>query len=192
MESEQAPLYSSIHPTAIVESGATVGPGTRIWHQCHIRSGSRIGAKCTVGFAVFVDTEVVIGDRCKIQNHVSLYRGVILEDDVFVGPSATFTNDMYPRADSSDWKVLPTYVRCGVSLGANSTIVCGVELGAWSLIGAGAVVTANVPAHGLMLGTPARLRGWVCVCGRILSRLGDAIPRTCHNCGRTTDGMVKS
>jgi len=169
-----------------------VGRGTRIWHHSHVRSGSRIGADCTIGFAVYVDTSVVIGDRCKIQNHVSVYRGVILEDDVFVGPAVTFTNDRYPRATSSSWEIVPTTVRRGASLGANATIVCGVDVGAWSMIGAGALVTADVPAHGLVTGSPARLRGWVCACGRPLFRLGEAAPERCSHCGRSWIETVPS
>ncbi|HEX6231028.1 MAG TPA: DapH/DapD/GlmU-related protein [Actinomycetota bacterium] len=183
-------LAASIHPTALVEEGAGVGRGTRIWHRSHVRAGSRIGADSTIGFAVYVDTGVVIGDRCKVQNHVSLYRGVVLEDDVFVGPSATFTNDLYPRADASTWDVVPTYVGAGASIGANATIVCGVRIGARAMVGAGAVVTADVPEHGLVAGSPARLRGWVCVCGRPLARLGEAPPERCPRCGWATDGLA--
>ena len=115
-----------IHASAIVEDGATVGTGTRIWHRGHVREGSRIGRDCTLGFAVYVDTEVVVGDGCKIQNHVSIYRGVVLADDVFVGPSVAFTNDLYPRAGTAEWQVVPTHVDRGASIGANATIVCGV------------------------------------------------------------------
>jgi UDP-2-acetamido-3-amino-2,3-dideoxy-glucuronate N-acetyltransferase len=186
------PSDAFIHPTATLEDGAAVAPGTRIWHRSHIRAGSCIGADCTIGFAVYVDTGVVIGDRCKIQNHVSLYRGVVLEDDVFVGPAATFTNDLYPRSGASEWEVVPTAVRRGASLGANATVVCGVEVGAWSMIGAGAVITADVPPYGLMLGTPASLRGWVCICGRVVARHGEILPRACRNCGRATNEMVVS
>lgn len=192
MEAERLHPVSSIHPSAIVEDGAVVGDGTRIWHLGHVRSGSRIGADCTIGFAVYVDTGVVIGDRCKIQNHVSLYKGVTLEDDVFVGPAVAFTNDRYPRASSTTWEVVATSVRRGASVGANATIVCGVELGAWSMIGAGAVVTTDVPAHGLVTGSPATLRGWVCTCGRPLVRLGEASPERCPHCGRSSTGMVPS
>lgn len=192
VDPERIATEAFVHPTAIVEGGALVGPGTRIWHRSHVRAESRIGAGCTIGFAVYVDTGVVIGDRCKIQNHVSVYRGVVLEDEVFVGPAVSFTNDLYPRAGSEEWEVVPTHVRRGASLGANATVVCGVELGAWSMIGAGAVVTANVPPHGLMLGTPARVRGWVCICGRVLARHGDVLPPTCGNCGRASEGMVAS
>jgi len=192
MEAERLHPVPSIHPSAIVEDGAVVGDGTRIWHLGHVRSGSRIGADCTIGFAVYVDTGVVIGDRCKIQNHVSLYKGVTLEDDVFVGPAVAFTNDRYPRASSTTWEVVATSVRRGASVGANATIVCGVALGAWSMIGAGAVVTTDVPAHGLVTGSPATLRGWVCTCGRPLVRLGEAPPERCPHCGRSSTGMVPS
>jgi len=192
MEAEHLHPAPSIHPTAIVEAGAAVGEGTKVWHLSHIRSGSRIGDDCIIGFAVYVDTGVVIGDRCKIQNHVSVYQGVVLEDDVFVGPAAAFTNDRYPRANPTTWEIVATSVRRGASIGANATIVCGVELGAWSMVGAGALVTTDVPPHGLVTGAPARLRGWVCTCGRPLVRLGELPPERCSHCGRTSAGMVPS
>lgn len=180
----------SIHPSATVEEGAIVGDGTTIWHRSHVRAGSRIGEHCTIGFSVYVDTGVEIGDRCKVQNHVSLYRGVTLEDDVFIGPSVTFTNDRYPRADSKSWTVVPTRVRAGAAVGANATVVCGVEIGTRSMVGAGAIVTADVPAHGLVIGSPARLRGWVCRCGRPLARVDERIPERCSHCGWTTAGLA--
>jgi UDP-2-acetamido-3-amino-2,3-dideoxy-glucuronate N-acetyltransferase len=183
---------TSVHPTAIVETGAIVGPGTRIWHHSHVRSGSRIGARCRIGFGVYVDTDVVIGDRCKIQNHVSVYRGAILEDDVFVGPGVMFTNDRYPRADAATWEVVRTHVRAGASVGANATIVCGVEVGERSMVGAGSVVTTDVPSHGLVMGTPARLHGWVCTCGRPLARRRVAIPDRCAHCGWHTTELTSS
>jgi UDP-2-acetamido-3-amino-2,3-dideoxy-glucuronate N-acetyltransferase len=183
---------SFVHPTAIVEQGAVVGPGTTVWHHSHIRAGSRIGVGCTIGFCVYVDTEVVVGDHCKIQNHVSVYRGVVMEDEVFVGPAATFTNDLYPRAASMDWDIVPTVVHRGSSIGANATVVCGVELGPWSMVGAGAVVTADVPAHALVIGTPARLHAWVCVCGQLLARTNEAPPEGCRHCGRASKDMVRA
>jgi UDP-2-acetamido-3-amino-2,3-dideoxy-glucuronate N-acetyltransferase len=184
-------MTSFIHPSAIVEEGASVGSGTRVWHRSHIRAGSRIGAGCTIGFAVYIDEQVTVGDRCKIQNHVSLFRGVILEDEVFVGPSATFTNDLYPRA-TGDWEVVATRVRRGSTIGANATIVCGVELGAWSMVAAGAVVTSDVPSHALVVGTPARVGGWVCVCGRVAARAADRVPNSCQHCGRSAEEMMAS
>lgn len=180
------------HPSAIVEDGATLGPGTKVWHRTHVRAGSRIGADCTIGFSVYVDTEVVMGDRCKVQNHVSIFRGVTLEDDVFVGPAATFTNDLYPRASEGDWNLELTRVRRGVSIGANATVICGVELGAWSMIAAGAVVTSDVPPHALVTGTPAKVRGWVCVCGRVVARQRDQVPESCSHCGRGAEEMMSS
>lgn len=180
-----------IHPTAIVEHAA-IGTGTRIWHLSHVREGSRIGTDCSIGFSVYVDQGVEIGDRCKVQNHVSIYRGVVLEDEVFVGPSATFTNDRYPRATHSAWDIVPTLVRRGASLGASATVVCGVEIGAWAMVGAGAVVTADVPAHGLVLGAPARVRGWVCICGRMLAGVGERAPETCAHCGRRSAEVLRA
>jgi UDP-2-acetamido-3-amino-2,3-dideoxy-glucuronate N-acetyltransferase len=189
VNTEQEIAGSSIHPSATVEDGAEVGAGTKIWHRSHVRAGSRIGKLCTLGFAVYVDIDVRVGDRCKIQNHVSLFRGVVLDDDVFVGPAATFTNDLHPRANTDEWTVVPTQVRQGASIGANATILCGIEIGAWAMIAAGAVVAADVPAHGLVRGTPARLDGWVCICGRTLARLGDEMPTSCPDCSRSTEGI---
>ncbi len=180
----------SVHPTALVEDGAVVGPGTRIWHRSHVRSGSRIGADCSIGFSVYVDTSVVVGDRCKIQNHADLFRGVTLEDEVFIGPSVTFSNDRYPRATSEAWEVVPTVVRQGASIGANATVVCGVDIGRWATVGAGAVVTGDVPAFALVQGIPARVAGWMCPCGQPLARVGSPIPPSCAACGRDTDPEV--
>jgi acetyltransferase-like isoleucine patch superfamily enzyme len=192
MDPERTTDGTSIHPTAIVEDGVSIGEGTRIWHQSHVRSGCRIGSGCTIGFSVYVDSGVVIGDRCKIQNHVSLYRGVTLEDEVFIGPAVAFTNDRYPRATSTDWSVVATTIRRGASIGAGAVIVCGVDVGAWSMVGAGAVVTRDVPAHGLVIGSPARLGGWVCRCGHPLARLGESPPDRCAHCRRPTLEMVPS
>jgi UDP-2-acetamido-3-amino-2,3-dideoxy-glucuronate N-acetyltransferase len=159
-----------IHETAIIEPGTSVGPGTHIWHHAHIRSGASIGADCTLGKNVFVDETVRIGDRVKIQNNVSVYRGVELANEVFVGPHAVFTNDRLPRAVNPDWKVTPTTVHLGASIGANATIVCGVEIGEWAMVGAGSVVTRSVQDHQLVMGIPAKPSGWVCQCGAVVSR----------------------
>ena len=168
------------HETAIVEEGAKIGEGTRIWHHAHVRSGCTIGTDCNIGKNCYIDENAVIGNKVKIQNNVSVYHGVAIEDNVFVGPSVVFTNDRYPRAFSANWKVVPTRICEGASIGANATIVCGHNIGKWAMIAAGAVVTSNVPDHALMMGVPARLRGWVCECGAILS---DDL--TCDKCGRT-------
>jgi acetyltransferase-like isoleucine patch superfamily enzyme len=158
-----APL---IHPTAAVEDGAEVGAGTKVWHFAHVRSGARIGERCVLGKSVFVDSGVVIGAGCRIQNFVSIYSGVTLEADVFVGPSAVFTNDRYPRASGGEWDRLPTLVRMGASIGANATVLCGLTIGELALVGAGAVVTADVEPHRLVVGNPAKPVGWVCRCGK--------------------------
>ena len=171
-----------VHPTAVVDEGAHVGADTRIWHFCHVSKGARIGARCVLGQNVFIAPGVVVGDGVKVQNNVSLYAGVTIEDDVFLGPSCVFTNVNHPRAhverkDEFD----PTPVRRGASVGANATIVCGHELGAYCFVGAGSTVTADVPAHALVYGNPARVRGWVCECGEILG--ADPQP-SCHRCGK--------
>jgi UDP-2-acetamido-3-amino-2,3-dideoxy-glucuronate N-acetyltransferase len=155
-----------IHPTAVAEDGAEIGAGTRVWHFAHVRSGARIGERCVLGKSVFVDSGVVIGAGCRIQNFVSIYSGVTLEDDVFVGPSAVFTNDSYPRASGGEWDRLPTLVRTGASIGANATVLCGLTIGELAMVGAGAVVTADVEPHRLVVGNPAKPVGWVCRCGR--------------------------
>lgn len=159
-----------IHPTAVVDDGAVLGDGTKVWHFCHIQSGAHIGENCSLGQNVNVANDVVIGNGVKIQNNVSVYKGVQLDDWVFCGPSCVFTNDLTPRAKypKGESGYLSTRVRTGASIGANATIVCGHEIGEWAMIAAGAVVTTDVPAHALMLGVPARQVGWVCECGLIL------------------------
>jgi UDP-2-acetamido-3-amino-2,3-dideoxy-glucuronate N-acetyltransferase len=182
-----------IHPTAEVEEGAQIGEGTRIWHHAHVRSGARIGANCILGYGVYVDAGVHIGDNCKLQNRVSVYHGVTIEDGVFVGPHVAFTNDKHPRAiraDGSlstddDWTVSPTLVRSGASIGAAAVILPGVTLGRWCLVGAGAVVSRDVPDHGLVTGNPARLTGYACKCGHTLHPKGPAWH--CDNCSQSYD-----
>ena len=171
-----------VHPTSIIDEDVQIGDGTKIWHFCHIQSGAKIGEKCSFGQNVNVSNNVTVGNGCKVQNNVSLYEGVELEDYVFCGPSCVFTNDLTPRAKYPKGRAgyKKTLVKEGASIGANATVVCGTTIGRWALIGAGAVVTADVPDHALMLGVPARLRGWVCECGEILS--DDLV---CEKCGRT-------
>jgi len=171
---------ASIHPTAIVEDGAQIGAGTRIWHHVHVRSGARIGERCVLGKSVFVDSAAVVGSGCKIQNFVSVYSGVTLEDDVFVGPSAVFTNDRYPRASGEGWEPLPTLVRRGASIGANATILPGLTIGEWAVVGAGAVVTRDVEPHRVVAGNPAKAVGWACRCGR---RVPGGPGEACPSCG---------
>ena len=171
-----------VHPTSIVDEDVEIGEGTKIWHFSHIQSGARIGENCSFGQSVNVANNVVIGNGCKVQNNVSIYEGVELEDYVFCGPSCVFTNDLTPRAKYPKGRAgyKKTIVKEGASIGANATIVCGHTIGKWALIGAGAVVSSNVPNHALMLGVPARLRGWACECGDVLS--DDLV---CNKCGRT-------
>jgi acetyltransferase-like isoleucine patch superfamily enzyme len=154
-----------IDPSAVVHPSAEIGAGSMIWNWTKVRERARIGTKCNVGQCVYIDFETSIGDRCKIQNGVSVYHGVTIGDDVFVGPNATFTNDLRPRAHSTDWQVTPTTVESGASIGANATIVCGVTLGRHCMVAAGSVVTADVPPHALVMGCPARVVDYVTVAG---------------------------
>lgn len=154
-----------IHPTAVVEPGAKIGDDVRIWHFVHVRKGANIGAGSQLGKSVYVDAGAVVGERCHVQNFVSLYAGVTLEDDVFVGPAVTFTNDLYPRANNASWIRVPTRVGRGASIGANATVVCGITIGEWAMVGAGAVVAHDVAPYQLVIGNPATPHGWVCKCG---------------------------
>jgi len=169
------------HPTAIVDRGARVGQATKIWHFCHVMSGAQIGAGCVLGQNVFVAGRARVGDRCKLQNNVSVYDGVVLADDVFVGPSAVFTNVRNPRAAVDRRAAFEeTHVGRGATIGANATIVCGARIGEYAFIGAGAVVTGDVTPHAVMVGVPARRRGWICACGE--TRGTAAAIRRCAGC----------
>lgn len=164
------------HASADVSPLAAIGDGTKIWQHCQVRETAVIGQNCILSKGVYVDTGVQIGDNVKIQNGISIYHGVTLEDGVFCGPHCVFTNDLHPRAinpdgslkSAEDWKVSPTLVKTGASIGAHATIVCGVTIGRWAMVGAGAVVTRDVPDYGLVYGIPARLEGYVCPCGEKL------------------------
>lgn len=172
----------TIHPTAEVSPWAIVGEGTRIWHYVHVREGARIGRDCILGKGSYIDFEVIIGDNVKIQNGCCLYRGTTLEDGVFVGPGVILANDKLPRAinpdgslkTSDDWVFGQILVKRGASLGARAVVLPNVVIGEFAMVGAGAVVTKDVPDHGLVVGTPATLRGFVCRCGRPLKE-GDAV-----------------
>ncbi|HVT84469.1 MAG TPA: acyltransferase [Chitinophagaceae bacterium] len=155
-----------VHPSSVVDAGAQIGVGTKIWHFCHLMPTCKVGENCNIGQNVFIDNNTVIGNGVKIQNNVSVYNGVIIEDGAFLGPSMVFTNVINPRSfieRKSEFK--KTLIGKGATIGANATIICGVEIGAYALIGAGSVVTKNVPSFALMMGNPARQKGWVSEAG---------------------------
>ena len=163
-----------IHPTAEVSNKAKIGDGTKIWHHAQISENAEIGENCNIGKGVYIDFGVKIGSNCKIQNYVSIYHGVVIEDDVFIGPSVTFTNDLYPRAFIwSEEKASKTLIKKGASIGANSTIICGITIGKFAMIGAGSVVTKEVHDYVLAYGNPAKITGFVCECGRKLEKFED-------------------
>ncbi len=189
----------TIHPSADVSPDASIGPGTRIWHEAQVREAARLGADCIVGKGAYIDFGVQVGDRVKIQNRASVYHGTTLEDGVFVGPHVVFTNDLRPRAinpdgtlkSDDDWAVGPIVVRHGASVGAAAVVLPGVEIGRFALVGAGSVVTRSVPDHVIVVGNPARPVGYACACGE---KLGDDL--ACPACGatwrRAQDGGLSS
>ena len=175
-----------VHEKALCES-SDIGPGTRVWAFAHVMAGARLGAGCNVGDHAFIEGGAVVGDRVTVKNNVLLWDGVVIEDYVFLGPNVVFTNDLTPRAGvrKQGEQLVPTLVRRGASIGANATIVCGVTIGAWAFAGAGSVVAADVPAHSLVFGNPARHRGWVCECGQ---RLPDTLACGCGRSYEHTNG----
>jgi UDP-2-acetamido-3-amino-2,3-dideoxy-glucuronate N-acetyltransferase len=178
-----AALNYSRHESAIVDAGAVIGDGTKIWHFSHVASGARIGRNCVLGQGVYVAPTAIIGDGVKIQNNVSIYDGVTIDAHAFIGPSAVFTNVVNPRSEIPRKKeFLPTRVGRGATIGANATIVCGHDIGPYVFIGAGCVVTANIPAYALVFGVPARQHGWMCRCGERLTVENGA--GYCAACGR--------
>ncbi len=159
-----------VHPSSFIDPGVRIGRESAVWHFCHILKGSVIGERCKIGQNVVIGPDVSVGSNCKIQNNVCVYKGVTLEDDVFCGPSCVFTNVFNPRSCVPRMEELrPTLVKRGASIGANATIVCGVTIGVHAFIGAGAVVTRDVPDFALVYGNPASLRGWICACGEKIS-----------------------
>ena len=181
-----------IHPSALIDDGVDIGEGTKIWHFCHVLGGSQIGRNCVLGQNVMVGPDVRLGDYVKVQNNVAIYAGVTIEDEVFLGPSMVFTNVLTPRAfvERKD-EFAPTLVRRGATIGANATIVCGNTIGLYAMVGAGAVVTHDVPDYALVLGNPARQVGWV---SRTGERLGPDLicPRTGETYRETNDGRLET
>lgn len=193
-----------VHPSADLEADVTVGAGTSIWHRAQVRVGARIGRDCVIGRDVFIDEGVTIGDRVKVQNAALVYHGVTVGSGVFIGPGAILTNDRHPRAVTAtgdlaravDWEVSPINLADGASIGAGAVVVAGCDVGSFGMVGAGAVVTRDVPAHALVAGSPARVIGWVCACGqRLQDSTGHPAPATreryaidpelsCSVCGR--------
>jgi UDP-2-acetamido-3-amino-2,3-dideoxy-glucuronate N-acetyltransferase len=182
-----------VHQSSYVDEGATIGAGSKIWHFCHVMAGAVIGERCNLGQNVVVMSGTRLGNNVKIQNNVSIYEGVTLEDDVFCGPSSVFTNVTNPRSHvSRRHEFRPTLVKRGASIGANATIVCGITLGEYAFIGAGAVVTSDVPAFALMVGVPARRVGWMCQCGeRLQLQDGRAMCGACGTVYRDEQGALR-
>ena len=182
---EKLPYF--VHETSVIDDNVKIGKGTKIWHFSHILSRSIIGQNCVIGQNVMIGPDVKIGNRCKIQNNVSVYKGVELEEEVFCGPSMVFTNVIIPRAFiERKHEFKETLVKKGATIGANATVICGVTIGKYSLVGAGAVVTKNVPDYALVVGVPARQVGWVCKCGVVLTRevsINGKKKFICPNCG---------
>jgi acetyltransferase-like isoleucine patch superfamily enzyme len=182
----------TIHPSADVSEAAEVGAGTKIWHQAQVRERAKIGQNCILGKGTYIDFDVVLGDNCKLQNGVYIYHPAMVEDGVFFGPGVIITNDKIPRAvnpdmslkSDADWEVSPVWIGKGASLGAGSVILPGVRVGRWAMVGAGAIVTRDVPEHGLVVGNPAQLAGYVCRCGHRLEIDAEGSHR-CRRCHET-------
>ena len=175
-----------VHPTAVVDKTAIIGDGTKVWHFVRVRENAEIGRNCVLGHSVYVGRGVKIGNGVKLENRANIYQGVKIEDEVFVGPHVTFTNDPYPRSFDTGWRIVETLVRKGASIGAGSVVVCGVSIGEYAMIGAGSVVTNDVPSHALAYGNPAEIRGFVCKCSRKLKeeeKKRDFVLMKCLRCG---------
>ena len=171
------------HPNSIVDDGCEIGTGTRIWAGAHVMSGAKVGTHCNIGENCFIEAGVVVGNGVTIKNNVALYSGAMIEDDVFLGPSCVFTNVINPRAFiSRKSEFLPTIVRKGASIGANATIICGCEIGRFAMVGAGSVVTRNVPDYALVYGIPAKICGYVCECGEKIEVVSEKA--CCPICGK--------
>lgn len=168
------------HDKAIVDDGATIGEGTRVWAFAHVQKGAQIGSGCNVGHGAYIEKGSVVGNHVTVKNNVSIFDGVTIEDDVFIGANIAFINDRFPRSHREDqWTLEKTLVRKGATLGAGAVIMCGVTIGQYALIGAGSVVTKNVPDHAIVVGNPAKFKGYACHCGRPLNQYYRC------SCGRT-------
>ena len=181
-----------VHPSSFVDEGAQVGNGTRIWHFCHLMSGAVVGENCNIGQNVFIGSEAVLGNGVKVQNNVSIYSTVICEDNVFLGPSMAFTNVINPRAfiERKD-EFRPTLIKQGATIGANATIICGITIGKYAMIGAGSLVSKNVPDYALVYGNPGKIQGWVCKCGEKLKFLDkNAQCQACSLKYKTTEASI--
>jgi acetyltransferase-like isoleucine patch superfamily enzyme len=178
------------HPLALVES-ADVGRETRIWAWTHVMDGARIGAECNVGEHCFVERGAVLGDRVTVKNGVSIWQGVTAEDDVFFGPNAVLSNDLNPRSKARDWVLARTLLRRGASIGANATLLGGITVGRWALVGAGALVVSDVADHALVVGSPAKQRGWVCECAQVLSFEAEVARCVCGRSWRESPNGVE-
>jgi len=179
------------HPSAFVEDDTKIGEGTKIWHLVQVREGAIIGENCNLGRDVYIGVDVEIGNKVRIQNGVSVYRGVTLGDNVFLGPHMTFTNYVYPRPEG-EWDIVETFVEDGVSIGAHATILPGITLGKYCMVGAGAVVTKDVPAHALVYGNPAVVKGFVCYCGKALresEKSFEDMEKVEFECSRCGEGL---
>jgi UDP-2-acetamido-3-amino-2,3-dideoxy-glucuronate N-acetyltransferase len=174
------------HESSYIDEGSEIGEGTRIWHFSHVMPGARIGRGCNIGQNVMISPDVIVGDNVKIQNNVSVYTGVVLEDDVFCGPSMVFTNVVNPRSHvSRKDEYRQTHVKRGATIGANATVVCGHTIGRFAFIGAGTVVTRDVPDYALVIGNPGRITGWICECGVKLSgSMAPPLRAQCDTCGK--------
>jgi UDP-2-acetamido-3-amino-2,3-dideoxy-glucuronate N-acetyltransferase len=175
-----APDEIQVHPSAHVDKSAKIGGNTKIWHFCHIMPGAKIGRNCVIGQNCFIAERAVMGNNVKLQNNVSVYDLVTLEDNVFVGPSAVFTNDKNPRAAfPKNGKWIPTLVKKGATIGANATILCGITIGASAFIGAGSLVSKDIPDYAIAIGLPARIMGWMCACGKKLKFIKNSAQCPC-------------
>ncbi len=172
-----------VHESSYVDNGAEIGKGTKIWHFTHILAGAVIGMNCSIGQSCTVENRAKIGNRVKLQNNISVYGLVEIEDDVFLGPSMVFTNDINPRSTfPKKGDFMPTKVKKGASIGANATIVCGIVIGKWAFIGAGAVVTKNIPDYTLVMGNPAKIKGFMCKCGEKMKGILPGTEETKYKC----------